>query len=71
MLSSSSPTQNCWVEVGRGAGERFVQVLSPLPLRTSALLLATTQNSLGRLLGEAIEFEWSSPITLIGFQYNR
>ncbi|QLE45493.1 hypothetical protein FD723_37295 (plasmid) [Nostoc sp. C052] len=26
----------------RGAEERFVQVLSPLPLRTSASLLATT-----------------------------
>jgi hypothetical protein len=34
----------------RGAEERFIQVLSPLPLRTSAPLLATTQNSLGKLL---------------------
>ncbi|MEH1942122.1 MAG: hypothetical protein V7L01_18155 [Nostoc sp.] len=34
----------------RGAEERFVQVLSPLPLRTSAQELATTQSYLGRLL---------------------
>ncbi|MEH1951269.1 MAG: hypothetical protein V7K77_30600 [Nostoc sp.] len=34
----------------RGAEERFIQVLSPLPLRTSTPLLATMQNSLGRLL---------------------
>ncbi|QLE45385.1 hypothetical protein FD723_34390 (plasmid) [Nostoc sp. C052] len=34
----------------RGAEERFVQVLSPLLLRTSASLLATTQSYLGRLL---------------------
>ncbi len=32
------------VESGRGAEERFVQVLSPLPLRTSAQELATTQS---------------------------
>ncbi|MEH1922741.1 hypothetical protein [Nostoc sp.] len=38
----------------RGAEERFVQVLSPLPLRTSASLLATTQSYLGRLLERSL-----------------
>ncbi|QLE45580.1 hypothetical protein FD723_35500 (plasmid) [Nostoc sp. C052] len=34
----------------KGAEERFVQVLSPLPLRTSAPLLATTQSLCGEPL---------------------
>ncbi|AUB43081.1 hypothetical protein COO91_09239 (plasmid) [Nostoc flagelliforme CCNUN1] len=38
------------MESGRGAEERFVQVLSPLPLRTSAQELTTTQS----LCGEAL-----------------
>ncbi|QLE51270.1 hypothetical protein FD724_26435 [Nostoc sp. C057] len=36
----------------RGAEERLIQVLSPLPLCSSAPLLTTMQSFLGRLLGQ-------------------
>ncbi|QLE45339.1 hypothetical protein FD723_34105 (plasmid) [Nostoc sp. C052] len=46
MLVVSQPKIAGWRSAeeqgSRGAEERFVQVLSPLPLRTSASLLATT-----------------------------